>query len=89
MKEESRNKDWQSLVKEYENSKSSFSGFCKTHGFAPSTFRYHVEKYSDKKRQKKKRSNFYPLMIPTSSPAEPQKEISLDLPHGIRLTIKG
>lgn len=89
MKEESRDKDWQSLVKKYENSKSSFTSFCKTHGFAPSTFRYHVEKYSDKEKQKqKKRSNFYPL-IPSSSPTEPQKEISLDLPHGIRLTIKG
>jgi hypothetical protein len=86
MKESSKERDWSSLVSLYENSGLSLGGFCKSHGLAPSTFRYHVEKYSGKPKKRSKK--FYPL-VPVRESSESVKEISLDLPHGIRLVIRG
>lgn len=81
-------RDWESEVMKYEDSGETFTSFCKRRGLAPSTFRYHVEKHSKKSNKRKK---FYPL-VPVgvnSEESSRSREISLELPHGIRLTIKG
>ena len=81
-------RDRESQVRKYEGSGETFTSFCKSHGLAPSTFRYHVEKYSKKSTKRRK---FYPLVPLEVNPEESSrsKEICLELPHGIRLTIPG
>ena len=85
-------RDWRSLVDLFTKSSISLKGFCSEHKLSPSTFRYHVEKYSKEspceKRTKSKK--FYPLISlpPESTEGGGRKEIILELPHGIRLEIR-
>ena len=44
--------DWQKKVEEYRQSKMSKSAWCKEQGIAPSTFHYHIDKFSAKKAVK-------------------------------------
>jgi hypothetical protein len=86
-----RGEDWKILVNKYEASGESLTSFCKSHALATSTFRYHIEKHSKNPFSPKRKKKFYPLipMSEVNQKSISEKEISLDLPYGIKLTIKG
>lgn len=84
--------EWKNLVASFESSGENLTLFCKKNGLASSTFRHHVKKHSVKDHQKpEERSKFYPLVSSgvKSDNSYSTNEISLELPHGIRLIIKG
>lgn len=76
--------EWHKLVEKYHDSGKSLREFCSEHGFAPSTFRHHLDK---KKAKSKQKLSFIPL--PKTVDSLKYQEINLELPSGIRLSIKG
>lgn len=83
--------DWKILIDKFANSGQSVSDFCLDNNVTPSAFYYHRRKLL-KVSDNKAKSLFYPVTLRPAAKditREPFPEISLDLPHGIRLTVKG
>jgi hypothetical protein len=76
---------WESLIKSFNRSGLSKKAFCEQHGISPGNFHYHKRKLEEKATPRK----FYPLVPREEKAVSSSQEITLELPHGIRLTIKG
>jgi hypothetical protein len=76
---------WEALIKSFKTSGLSRKVFCEQHGISPGSFYYHRRKLEEKAAP----SKFYPLVATCREESTSSEEITLELPHGIRLTIKG
>ena len=72
-----RGRRWPELAIAYFNRDCTQAEFCKRHGVKPSTLSYHVKKTAAK-----------PKFLPALRVEEPSTEILLELPAGIKLTIR-
>ena len=73
-------KDWPKLLKLYHKRSSSRAAFCKQHGVTLSTLDYHL-------RRVKSSTSFVAAPLVTGA-LETAGEIVLELPGGIKLTVR-
>lgn len=71
--------EWTKLLRLYANRDCTQDAFCKRHGISPASLKYHLD------RATPVASNFVPALTAPNT----VQEISLELPSGIRLTIRG
>ena len=71
--------EWAELLQAYANRDCTQDAFCKNHGISAGTLKYHLD------RSASSFSKFVPaLTAPNTLP-----EVCLELPSGLRLTIRG
>ena len=71
--------EWSELLQSYANRDCTQDAFCKKHGISAASLKYHADRASPVV------SKFVPALTVPST----MQEISLELPSGIRLTIRG
>ena len=74
--------NWDTLLQAYMNRDCTASEFCESHSIKLEHLQYRLSKH----RKSSRSSNFSPLKLGRAQPQN--KRVSLELPHGIKLSIE-
>lgn len=82
-----KNESWETIARDYLQRSCTQKEFCEKRGLKCSTVSYYVSRL--KKKKGDKQPSFLPIEAKPQPLPSPEKEVLIEFPNGMRLTIRG